>query len=75
MIHTVKVTTIGNSVGVVLPKEILAKLKIDKGDTLYVSETPEGIQLTPYDPDFADQMKAARQVMKENRDVLRRLAE
>jgi putative addiction module antidote len=75
MPNTVKLTTIGNSVGIVLPKEILAKLKVEKGDTLYVSETPDGIQLTPYDQDFADQMKAARRVMKENRDVLRRLAE
>jgi putative addiction module antidote len=75
MPNTVKLTTIGNSVGIVLPKEILAKLKVEKGDTLYVSETPDGIQLTPYDQDFADQMKAARRVMNENRDVLRRLAE
>ncbi len=75
MANTVKLTTIGNSVGIVLSKEILAKLNVEKGDTLYVSETPEGIQLTPYDQDFADQMKAARRVMKENRDVLRRLAE
>jgi putative addiction module antidote len=75
MSNTVKLTTIGNSVGIVLPKEILAKLNVEKGDTLYVSETPDGIQLTPYDQDFADQMKAARRVMKENRDVLRRLAE
>ena len=75
MANTVKLTTIGNSVGIVLSKDILAKLNVEKGDTLYVSETPEGIQLTPYDQDFADQMKAARRVMKENRDVLRRLAE
>jgi putative addiction module antidote len=75
MANTVKLTTIGNSVGIVLSKEILAKLNVEKGDTLYVLETPEGIQLTPYDQDFADQMKAARRVMKENRDVLRRLAE
>jgi len=75
MANTVKLTTIGNSVGIVLSKEILAKLNVEKGDTLYVSETAEGIQLTPYDQDFAEEMKAARRVMKENRDVLRRLAE
>lgn len=75
MSNTVKLTTIGNSVGIVLSKEILTKLNVEKGDTLYVSETPEGIQLTPYDQDFADEMKAARRVMKEHRDVLRRLAE
>ena len=75
MANTVKLTTIGNSVGIVLSKEILTKLNVEKGDTLYISETPEGIELTPYDQDFADEMKAARRVMKENRDVLRRLAE
>lgn len=74
MPNTVKLTTIGNSVGIILPKELLAKLNVEKGDALYVSETADGIQLTPYDQDFADQMKAARRVMKENRDVLRRLA-
>ena len=75
MANTVKLTAIGNSVGILLSKEILTKLKVEKGDTLYISETTDGIQLTPYDQDFADQMKAARHVMKENRDVLRRLAE
>ncbi|MBU2550027.1 MAG: AbrB/MazE/SpoVT family DNA-binding domain-containing protein [Proteobacteria bacterium] len=72
---TLKVTTVGNSVGVVLPKEILARLRITKGDTLYVLETPDGIELTPYRPDFARQMDLAREVMHENRDVLRNLSE
>ena len=72
---TLKVTTIGNSTGVVLPKEILAKLRIEKGDTLYVLETPNGIELVPYDPAFAAQMEAAEQVMREDRDVLKKLAE
>ncbi len=75
MADTVKLTTIGNSVGIVLSKEILAKLNVQKGDTLYLSETQDGIELSPYNQDFADSMKAARQVMKDNRDVLRRLAE
>jgi putative addiction module antidote len=72
---SVKVTTIGNSVGVVLPRELLSKLRVEKGDTLYVSETPNGIELTPYRPDFATQMDAAESVMRENRDVLKKLAE
>jgi putative addiction module antidote len=75
MPNIVKLTAIGNSLGIVLPKEILAKFNVEKGDILYVSETPDGIQLTPYDQDFADQREAMRHVMKENRDVLRRLAE
>jgi putative addiction module antidote len=75
MATAVKITTIGNSVGIVLPKEILAKLNVEKGDSLYLVDTPDGIQLTPYDQDFAGEMEAARRVMRKNRDVLRRLAE
>lgn len=74
MVNTLKLTTVGNSVGVVLPKEILSKLRVDKGDTLYVVETPEGIELTAYRPDFAAQMGVAEEIMRENRDVLRKLA-
>lgn len=72
---TLKLTTIGNSTGVVLPKEILERLRIKKGDSLYVLETPRGIELTPYNPEFAAQMEAAEQVMREDRDALRKLAE
>ena len=74
MINTLKLTTVGNSVGVVLPKEILRKLRVEKGDTLYVVETAEGIELTAYRPDFAAQMVAAEEIMRKNRDVLRKLA-
>ena len=72
---TLKLTTIGNSTGVVLPKEILQRLRVDRGDTLYVVETPTGIELTAYNPDFAAQIEAAERVMREDRDVLRKLAE
>jgi putative addiction module antidote len=75
MATVVKITTIGNSVGIVLPKEVLAKLNVEKGDSLYLIDTPEGIQLTPYDQDFANEMEAARRVMRKHRDVLRKLAE
>jgi putative addiction module antidote len=71
----IKLTTVGNSVGVVLPRELLAKLRVDKGDVLYVVETPDGIKLTPYRPDFAQQMDLAEDIMRENRDVLRKLAQ
>jgi putative addiction module antidote len=71
---TVKVTTVGNSVGIVLPREILEKLRIEKGDTLYVTETPDGIQLTPYDAEFEKKFEIAKGVMRKHRDVLRRLA-
>lgn len=75
MTYKVKVTTVGNSTGIVLPKELLMKLKIEKGDTLYVTETPDGVQLTPYDEKFLRVMEAAHEVMRENRDVLRKLAQ
>lgn len=72
---SLKLTNIGNSVGVVLPKELLAKLRVGKGDRLYAVETPNGIELTPYDPEFAAQMDVAEEIMREDRDVLKKLAE
>ncbi|PJI41060.1 AbrB/MazE/SpoVT family DNA-binding domain-containing protein [Ferrovibrio sp.] len=69
-----KLTQIGNSTGVVLPKDALAQLKVEKGDTLYLTETADGFRLTPYNPEFERQMEAARKIMKEHRDVLRELA-
>lgn len=71
---TLRLTQIGNSVGVILPKEILARLKLEKGDTVFVTDAPDGIKLTPYDADFEAQMAAAREVMKKRRHVLRELA-
>ena len=73
-ISTVKLTTVGNSVGITLPKEVLAKLRVGKGDTLCVTETPDGVLLTPYSAEFAEIMEAAEVVMREDRDVLRALA-
>ena len=71
---SLKVTTVGNSVGLILPRDLLAKLRVAKGDMLYVTETPNGVELTPFDPDFAVQMDAAESIMRENRDALRKLA-
>jgi putative addiction module antidote len=75
MATAVKITTVGNSVGIVLPKEVLNRLHVEKGDSLYVLETPDGITLTPYDQNFALEMKAAKRIMRKHRDVLRKLAE
>ncbi len=75
MTTTLKLTTVGSSTGVVLPKEILERLRVSKGDVLHVVETPNGIELTPYDPQFAEQMAAAEQVMRSDRNVLKKLAE
>lgn len=69
-----KVTTVGSSAGVVLPKEVMAQLKIEKGDILFLTEAPEGYLITPYDPDFERQMKLAGRVMRSHRNVLRELA-
>ena len=70
----IKITAVGNSAGVLLSKEILAKLRVDKGDLLHVVETANGIELTPYDPDFETQMSLAEGIMREDRDILRKLA-
>ena len=72
---TAKLTTVGNSVGISLPKEVLSRLRVSKGDTLYFTETPEGLLLTAYDPEFAAMMQAAETVMREDRDVLKILAQ
>ncbi|HET7923205.1 MAG TPA: AbrB/MazE/SpoVT family DNA-binding domain-containing protein [Gammaproteobacteria bacterium] len=70
-----KVTSIGNSAGVILPKELLARLRVEKGDELYALETPDGIKLTIYDPTLAQQMEVAEKVMRKDRNVLRKLAQ
>lgn len=69
-----KITTIGNSAGLILPRELLARLRVGKGDELHALETPDGIRLTVYDPTLAEQMEVAERVMREDRDVLRQLA-
>jgi putative addiction module antidote len=69
-----KVTTVGSSTGVVFPKEVLMRLKIVKGDTVFLTESPEGYRITPYDPEFERQMELARRVMRERRNVLKELA-
>lgn len=70
-----KITSIGNSAGVILPKELLTRLRLDKGDELYALETPDGIRLTTYDPEFAAKMEVAERVMREDRELLRKLAQ
>jgi putative addiction module antidote len=70
-----KVTTVGSSAGFILTKEVMARLKIQKGDTVYLTEAPEGgYRLTPYNPEFERQMKLAEEIMHDDREVLRALA-
>jgi len=72
--HSLKLTQIGNSVGVILPKEVLARLKLGKGDTVHLTETPDGFALTPFDPAFDEQLALGREFMREYRDTFRALA-
>jgi len=69
-----KIRPVGNSLGVILPNEILEKLHCGEGDELFVTEGENGIELSPYNPELARQLELAEEVMRENRDVLRRLA-
>ncbi len=70
-----KVRKIGNSLGVVLPKEALARLNVTDGDVLHLTEAPDGsMRITPFDPDFDSQMEAARKGMSKYRNTLRELA-
>ncbi|OGA64938.1 MAG: transcriptional regulator [Betaproteobacteria bacterium RIFCSPLOWO2_12_FULL_65_14] len=71
----IKITTVGNSAGIILPKELLARLRLEKGDTLYAMELPDGIKLSPFDPKLAAQMEVAERVMRRRRTLLRKLAE
>ena len=71
---SLKLTQIGNSLGLILPKEVLARLKLAKGDEIFITESPEGYRITPHNPAFEAQMKAARTIMKRRRAVLRELA-
>lgn len=72
--HMLKLTQIGNSVGVILPKEALARLKLQKGETVFLTESSEGYILTPYDPELEEEIAAGREFMREYRDTFHQLA-
>jgi putative addiction module antidote len=69
-----KLTQIGNSVGVILPKEALLRLRVEKGDTVFLTESPDGYQIVPYNPDVAAQVELGREFMREYRDTFHALA-
>jgi putative addiction module antidote len=71
---SLKLMQIGNSVGFVLPKEAATRLNVEKGDVIFLTESPDGYRISPYDPVFAKQMQAAERIMKKRRNVLRVLA-
>jgi putative addiction module antidote len=72
--YKLKITTVGSSVGVVLPKAVLDKLHVKKGDIVYFTEAPDGFRITPFNKEFAEAMSVAEDIMRENRDALRALA-
>jgi putative addiction module antidote len=69
-----KVTRVGNSLGVILPKEAAQQLNVEVGDQLFLTPSPGGYRITPYDPEFESQMEIAKDIMKRDRDILRELA-
>jgi putative addiction module antidote len=75
MNKALKLIAVGNSTGAVFPKEMLARLHVDRGDQLYLTEAPDGgYRISAYDPEFARQMELAEEIMREDRDILRALA-
>ncbi|MBA3898276.1 MAG: AbrB/MazE/SpoVT family DNA-binding domain-containing protein [Sphingomonadaceae bacterium] len=74
MTKPLKLVPIGNSTGAVFPREVLDRLRVGRGDSLFIAETPGGIELRVSDPEFEEQMEAARGVMKRRRAALRELA-
>jgi putative addiction module antidote len=75
IMYTLKLTTVGSSTGVIIPKEMLKNLKLNKGDSLYAVETPDGYVLTPYNPEIEEQIQKGRQFMKQYRETFKALAE
>ena len=71
---SLKLTKVGTSTGTIIPKEMLARMKVDKGDTLFAIETKDGYLITPYDPAIADQLDAGREFMKDYRETFKALA-
>ena len=72
--RSLKVTKIGNSAGIVLPKELLARLRVEIGDDIYLSEAIDGLRITASNPEFEELMNMAEGIMREDRDILKVLA-
>lgn len=69
-----KLTSVGNSTGVVIPKEMLERLKVGEGDEIVAIETPVGYLLTTYDPDVEEELKLGREFMSKYRETFKALA-
>ncbi len=71
---TLKARPVGNSTGFTLPREATDRLKIQNGDSIYLTESPDGYRLTPYNPDFEHQMEKAESIMRRYKEALHHLA-
>ena len=69
-----KLHKVGNSVAMIVPKHVRQRMGVKEGDTVYLTETPDGYRLSPYDPEFSRQMELAREIQSKHRDALRELA-
>ncbi len=69
-----KLRKVGNSVAMIVPKHVRQKMGVKEGDTVYLTETPDGYRISPYDPEFSQQMELARKVQAKHRDALHELA-
>jgi putative addiction module antidote len=74
IMHKLKLTAVGTSTGALIPKEMLARMKVKKGDQLFAVETPSGYLLTPYDPKIEEQLELGREFMADYRETFRALA-
>ena len=73
--HKLKITTVGNSLAITIPKELVMRFHLEKGDEVFLRTTPEGFEVSPFDPDFKEAMETAGAVAKEYRNALRTLAQ
>jgi len=74
-VPALKLKAVGTSTGVVIPKEMLIRMRVEKGDSLFAVESPDGYILTPYDPNVEEQLKAGREIMNQYRETFKKLAE
>jgi len=70
----IKLRKVGNSVAMIVPKQVREKMGVKEGDAVYLTETPDGYRISPYDPEFSRQMKLARKVQAKHRAALHELA-
>lgn len=72
--HTLKLTQIGNSVGLIFPKEVLSRLRLVKGDSVFLTDAPGAITITPFNPSFDEELEIGRKFMRDYRDTFNSLA-